>query len=188
MLEHPAEASRNRWDTFREKALEAALAAVADAIFANGIPFGAKLSLIGDEEIAHFMATWPEAYGQRGHSRHFPWPALAEHFRARHRRFDGAIWFEDQLCGLCYGMGSKGQENVTLHFLESYEGDHPLVGQIPVLAFLAADMFAIAIGAQRLRRKTAMADMLHRYTRLNFELADSRGSSTYYQRQVELIP
>jgi hypothetical protein len=88
------------------------------------------------------------------------------------RRFDVAVWSDDHLCGLAYGVPSLRRQNLTIRALQgSPVANHPLRGKILAIVHELAAMYGTALGCQELRFSKPLPGMIPYYEGLGFKLA-----------------
>ncbi len=153
-------------------------------VLRQGLAPQARLTEIGLSALQIYRETWPDAYGLRGHEVQFDWDSLFRHYRRKYSRFEAALWDDDALCGLCYGMPSQGPQHLTLQFMEAYEGEHSLKGLVIDIMHEAANAYAFALGKQELRIEDPVEAAIPLCLRRGFELASETRGRTYYSRKV----
>lgn len=117
-------AAQVRYAHRRSAALEAAhlaLTSVWENLGLRCAPEMMRLTPI-DADALDAQSRWPAS---PLHSANFPWREVMEGARRCPRRFEAAIWVEQDLCGLCWGTPSRGRHNVTLKLLEGRHGPPP---------------------------------------------------------------
>ncbi|MCE1186546.1 MAG: hypothetical protein LWW92_13175 [Rhodocyclales bacterium] len=123
--------------------------------------FGSSLSL--DEITPSALAqaeTWPSMYARLRAGVSQPgwvWRKELARFRKRPRRIELSIWFEGNLCGLALGRISDACVVASIHYLEGRPQNHPLSGQIALLATRYLEVVAVAIIATRYLEVVAVA-------------------------------
>ena len=84
---------------------------------------------------------------------------------------DIAIWFEDQLCGLCFANPNKSRQRIRIVRLEGRpEAPHPLKKRIAILAMMAIDEFAQIIGSKCIEVQEPLQGAMPVYKELGFKL------------------
>lgn len=149
------------------------------------VPSGCDLRLMPIEERA--LSFW-RAVHHLGHvhpSGGFPWDRIFYQVRSTPRRFDVAIWDGDILCGLCVGMASRGDSNITVKWVERLE-THPnaLAGLVAEIALTAAEHYAKVLGKKSVRLKNPLPGTEGLYQSMRFSLVPTSKSTIYYERAV----
>jgi hypothetical protein len=127
--------------------------------------------------IRHFNAVHP-AGG-------FPWDQIYWQTISTPRRFDVSVWDGEVLCGLASGMASRGDESVTLKWIERFNSaPNQMKGFVTEVAITAADHYAKIIGRRQVRLKEPNPGTEARYAAKGFTLAPKRLGVIYYQRDV----
>lgn len=129
------------------------------------------------QAIKHFRATHPDGG--------LPWDAIYNQLIRTPRRFDLAIWDGDVLCGLCAGMASRGDENVTIRWIERFNTQQNHVrGLVSEVAVTAAEHYAVVLGRRRVLLRHPLPGTTSLYEALGFSLAPRRFGAIYYVRDV----
>lgn len=82
---------------------------------------------------------------------------------------DIAIWFEQELCGLCFANPNNSRRRIRIVRLEGKPGKvHPLKNRIGALALLAIDEFARIIGSHVIEVQEPMPGAIPVYRQLGF--------------------
>lgn len=82
---------------------------------------------------------------------------------------DIAIWFEQELCGLCFANPNNSRQRIRIVRLEGKPGKaHPLKNRIAALALLAIDEFARIIGSQVIEVQEPMPGAIPVFQQLGF--------------------
>jgi len=115
----------------------------------------------------------------------FPWDEIFDQLYTTPRRFDVAIWDGPDLCGMAAGKASRGNENVTIKWMERFAipGD-PLRGWIATTVFTAADHYAKILDRRYLMIRNPLPGTEAIYRAHGFSLASTRFGVPYYQRAV----
>lgn len=80
---------------------------------------------------------------------HFDWWESPDAVKRDPKCLDLALWFADQLCGLCFATPSTGKTLVRIKLLEGNPDElHPLKGQVTTLMLLAVNQFCKLVDAQ----------------------------------------
>jgi hypothetical protein len=66
------------------------------------------------------------------------------------RRFEVAIWNGETLLALAVGKPSRGDDNVTLHFLERLVGNNPVASYVALIVADMAENYAKLLGNNEL--------------------------------------
>jgi len=144
------------------------------------LPIDANALAFWDQIVRHFGAVHSDGG--------FPWPDIYQQIRTTPRRFDIAIWAGPILCGMAAGKASRGNENVTIRWMERFELPvTPLRGRVALTVLTAADHFAKIISRQYVMIKNPLPQACPLYESWGFSLAPKRPGatySTYYRRPV----
>ncbi|MHC8304770.1 hypothetical protein [Pseudomonas sp. PB3P13] len=84
---------------------------------------------------------------RRGTSRIFLWHEVAGWKAKEPLALDLSIWFDDQLCGLCFANPNKSRQRIRIVRLEGRPENHPLKKRILTLSILALEHYATIIGS-----------------------------------------
>lgn len=80
------------------------------------------------------------------------WSQWASRYAAIYpKRFELTIWFHSKLCSVSLGRPTWGAGKLRLDMIESSPEKTPLSGNISQLTVMAAEAYAINIGAQQVR-------------------------------------
>lgn len=170
--------ANQRYEGYREAAREYALEMISGSLAALRSPMLAVAATAIDDDA---LRSW---YASKDRWE-FPWDEIAEHFRRNDPdRFEIAIWTADELCGLAIGRPSKGDDNVTLHFLERRSDHAALKGWIAQIATDAAESYGKLLGKQWVKLKDPRPGAIPHYRALRFALAETSGKTTYYARKI----
>lgn len=102
---------------------------------------------------------------------HFCWREIAAWKSREPLSLDIAIWFEDQLCGLCFANPNKSRQRIRIVRLEGRpEAPHPLKKRIAILAMMAIDEFAQIIGSKCIEVQEPLQGAMPVYKELGFKL------------------
>jgi hypothetical protein len=158
---------------------------VRDALVSRGV-VGAALSIRGFDHFA--LEAWERDWRGSGHwslKGGFSWTVLQRRYCKKPRNFHCALWYGEALCGLAVGRLSEGHERLSLHFMEgSPDRDHPLRGNVAVIVFACAELYARAVGAGLLILKNPDPDLDTFYNALGFDLAYVDGANRFRMRAV----
>jgi len=88
---------------------------------------------------------------------------------------DIAIWFGDELCGMCIANPNKSRHRIRIVRLEGRPGMfHPLKKSIAPLSLTVIEQYAQIIGSRIIEVQEPLAGAVSTYQRLGFEF-DSDG-------------
>lgn len=88
---------------------------------------------------------------------------------------DIAIWFEEELCGLCFVNPNNSRRRIRIVRLEGRPGEiHPLKNRIATLAMIAIDQYAQIIGSKFIEVQEPSVGAISIYQQLGFKF-DSDG-------------
>lgn len=129
-----------------------------------------KLTPINSEALAQ-NSTW-HAAGRIPPNGGWDWETWVSHYRRKHhKRFEAAIWYGKQLCGLCLGKASGNNIHVRLEILEgSPSSNHPLRGRIAFIALTATELYGYACGANQVRIIDPVQGAVNSYKALGYVL------------------
>lgn len=110
------------------------------------------------------------------------WRSWVDHYRRKHhKRFEAAIWYGSELCGLCLGKASGNNIHVRLEVLEgSPKSNHPLRGRVAFIALTATELYGYACGASQVRIIDPVEGALNSYKSLGYELGVSTKNEPRY--------
>ncbi len=101
---------------------------------------------------------------------HFCWEEIIRWKAKEPMSFDLAIWFDRELCGLCFANPNQSRLRVKIVRLEGQPAnDHPLKSRIATLALTAVTHFALIIGSQQIEIQEPLAGAIPLYRQLGFE-------------------
>ncbi|MGW8465291.1 hypothetical protein [Pseudomonas sp. CLCA07] len=99
---------------------------------------------------------------------HFAWNEVVGWKASEPLALDLAIWFDEELCGLCFANPNNSRQRIRIVRLEGRPGeDHPLKKRIASLAILVVEQYAKIIGS-RFHRSSGAVE------RCNFHLPTIR--------------
>jgi len=80
---------------------------------------------------------------------HFSWHDVVEWKAKEPMALDLSIWFEEQLCGLCFANPNKSRQRIRIVRLEGRPGKvHLLKRRIATLSILAIEHYAVILGSR----------------------------------------
>lgn len=171
--------AHSRYQGYRDAAFHQTWLAISGRVGGHDI----RILPINQEAMAFWQAI--SSFGATFRSGGFPWDHIFDQLYTTPRRFDIAIWDGPVLCGMAAGKASRGNENVTIKWMERFAnpGD-PLRGWIATTVFTAADHYAKILGRQYLMLRNPLPGTEALYRSHGFSLAPSRFGVPYYQRLV----
>ena len=105
------------------------------------------------------------------------WKFGAEMYRKRYpNRFELAIWYNNNVCGLSLGRPSYNGTRVRLDFIERIATKNPLVGRVTPIAVTAYEVYARLIDASQVRIIQPAEALIDYYSSLNYIFV--KGSNT----------
>ncbi|AXI60378.1 hypothetical protein DLD99_07820 [Pseudomonas kribbensis] len=106
---------------------------------------------------------------------YFSWQEVVRWKAREQMGFDLAIWFEHELCGLCFANPNQSRLRVKIVRLEGKPGnDHPLKSRIATFALTAVTHFARIVGSKQIEIQEPLPGVIPLYRQLGFEF-DSEG-------------
>lgn len=136
-----------------------------------------------------WRATWTKPHPFRYGG--WDWNAIVQPIWRRPAGLSLAVWSADRLCGLLAGRpsrrGSDGHRHtLSLHYLEgNADRNHPLRGHVADLALGAAELYARALGASRVRLVEPLPGVHRIYKRLGYGIVQNRGSRIYFEKRID---
>ncbi|MEX3776065.1 hypothetical protein [Pseudomonas sp. MYb118] len=101
---------------------------------------------------------------------HFSWHEVIEWKAREPLALDLAIWFNSELCGLCFANPNNSRQRIRIVRLEGNPGSaHPLKGRIATLTMIVVEQYAQVIGAGLLEIQEPRAGAVSIYRQLGFE-------------------
>lgn len=99
----------------------------------------------------------------------YPWDEVHEWRQKDSRGFDIALWFEQELCGLCYATPRKSKLCIKIVILEGKpDRTHPLRGAVAALTLTAIESYAVLIGCFEIEVQEPAAGAIPVYESLGF--------------------
>ena len=100
---------------------------------------------------------------------HFFWHEVIAWKAREPQSLDIAIWFEDQLCGLCFANPNNSRRRLRIVRLEGRPGGtHPLKNRIGMLALIVIERYAQFIGCHVLEIQEPLSGAIPVYQELGF--------------------
>lgn len=169
-----------QYNGYRKAAYQIAVTNAADlaveGVIALDILIKLRITAIDDAALTALSRQWGTS--------HFAWPRICGQNRPYVKRFEAAIWIGDGLEGLCMGRPSRGNDNVTLRFLERRPTPSLLKGFVAEIALDAAEAYAGILGKRRLKLKDPVAGAIPLYEALGFTFSETDHGVVYYERGV----
>ncbi|KAE9639276.1 hypothetical protein EJA70_28885 [Pseudomonas sp. PB103] len=101
---------------------------------------------------------------------HFSWQEIVRWKAREPMSFDLAIWFDHELCGLCFANPNQSRLRVKIVRLEGQPGnDHPLKSRVATYALTAVTHFARIIGSKQIEIQEPVTGVIPLYRQLGFE-------------------
>ena len=105
------------------------------------------------------------------------WDVERPKYDKNFKRFDAAIWYGDELCGLVIGEPSKGGDSLKIRYVEGKPAQkdgsrHPLKGYICKIAIEAVTFYAAAIKATNVIVISTAGDVVACYEREGLKAKD----------------
>lgn len=127
-----------------------------------------RFAPIDEAALEHFR-NWNSSHG-------FPWSDAPQVIAKNSRHFDLALWYADQLCGLCFATPSGRRTLVRIMLLEGRPSDsstvHPLKGKVVSLCLLAVSSYCKRIGATRIIIDKPLQGVVEVYRRHHFDYVE----------------
>jgi hypothetical protein len=106
---------------------------------------------------------------------HFLWGDIVVWKAREPLALDIAIWFDDELCGLCFANPNKSRLRIRIVRLEGRPKEaHPLKKRIATLAMIAIEHYAQIIGSRLLEVQEPQKGAVSIYQELGFDF-DTEG-------------
>lgn len=106
---------------------------------------------------------------------HFSWQDVVRWKAREPMGFDLAIWFDRELCGLCFANPNQSRLRVKIVRLEGNPAtDHPLKSRIATFALTAVTHYARIIGSKQIEIQEPVAGAIPLYQQLGFDF-DAEG-------------
>lgn len=109
-----------------------------------------------------------EALDWEGHN-NYPWENISKWKATDSKGFDVAIWYKNELCGLCYATPRRSRHCIKIILLESKPGRaHPLKGMVGSTALAAIRIYCSLIGCLRIEVQDPAPGAVPLYRQLGF--------------------
>jgi len=106
---------------------------------------------------------------ERWQDPHFAWNEVAGWKASEPLALDLAIWFEAELCGLCFSNPNNSRQRIRIVRLEGRPGeDHPLKKRIAPLALLVVEQYAKIIGSRFIEVQEPLKGAISIYQQFGF--------------------
>ncbi|MGB7644927.1 MAG: N-acetyltransferase [Pseudomonas fluorescens] len=113
-------------------------------------------------------------YRWEGETSHFPWEDVPAWKIKDIKGFDLSIWYDEQLCGLCYATPRDSKVTIKIVLLEGNpDKKHPLKGYIAALALSAVDAYARTIKCVSIEIQDPEPKVVPWYEKLGFVLDEA---------------
>ena len=157
--------SKLRYQIFRSQAriLTHELLCRQPDLLRGGVESGqVRIEPITHEAISECLE-WPESRCQ------FPWEEIIGWKDADPKGIDVAIWYEGELCGLCYASPRKSRLCIKVILLQgSPRKSHPLRGEVAVLALTSVDFYARMLECKQIEIQDPLEGARSVYEALGF--------------------
>ena len=115
------------------------------------------------------------AYQLCGSNEEFPWDQVAAEARRDNKAFGISLWYDAELCGLCYATPRKSSISLKIVLLEGKpDTSHPLKGHVASLMLTAIDGYARMLQVSNIEVEDPAAGAVSLYQALGFAF-DSDG-------------
>lgn len=100
---------------------------------------------------------------------HFAWSDVSGWKAKEPLALDLAIWFDEELCGLCFANPNNSRRRLRIVRLEGRPGKvHPLKKRIAPLSILAVEQYARIIGSRYMEVQEPLEGAISIYRHLGF--------------------
>ncbi|MHC8298512.1 hypothetical protein [Pseudomonas sp. ZS1P83] len=100
---------------------------------------------------------------------HFSWHEVIGWKAKEPLALDLSIWFDEQLCGLCFANPNKSRQRIRIVRLERRPGKvHPLKKRIAPLSLLVIEQYATIIGSGVIEVQEPLKGAIPTYQQLGF--------------------
>ncbi len=105
----------------------------------------------------------------------FPWEDVPDWKRKDPKSFDISLWYDQDLCGLCYASPKNSAICIKIILLEGKpDVTHPLKGEVASLALIAIDKYARMLGCSEIEIQDPAPGVIGWYKELGFDF-DGKG-------------
>lgn len=154
-----------KYQVYRSAAMQFATEAFSQVPDVQGVELNialVTLEPITDRALDETL-TWSEAGGL------FPWEAVPSWKARDPKAFDISMWYDAELCGLCYASPRRSAIRMKLLLLEGRPGDpHPLKGYVLGLALTAIAHYARSLGLQFIEVDAPLEGAIPMYLAVGF--------------------
>jgi hypothetical protein len=106
---------------------------------------------------------------ERWEDPHFLWDEVIGWKAKEPLSLDIAIWFEEELCGLCFANPNNSRQRIRIVRLEGRPREaHPLKNRIAALAVSVIEHYAVIIGSRFIEIQEPLEGAISIYKRLDF--------------------
>lgn len=99
----------------------------------------------------------------------YPWECILDWKRKDARGLDLAIWYEEELCGLCYATPRESTIRIKIVLLQGYtRNTPPLQGWIAPIALRATELYARMLGCDEIEVQEPDPGAISYYQKLGF--------------------
>lgn len=100
----------------------------------------------------------------------YPWVDVPRWKRKDPKGLDLALWYAEQLCGLCYATPRRSRLRIKVILLEGQPNMiHPLKGLVARLMILAVGVYARMLGCEVIEVESPEPGVVSYYQRLGFQ-------------------
>lgn len=105
----------------------------------------------------------------------YPWEDVPSWKKRDTRYFDLSLWYDHELCGLCYATPRASTLTIKIVLLEGKpDGTHPLKGQVAGLALINVTRYGRMLGLSEIEIQDPDPGAIDWYKELGFELDDEQ--------------
>lgn len=99
----------------------------------------------------------------------YPWECIPDWKKKDVRGLDLAIWYEEELCGLCYATPRESTICIKIVLLQGHTANtHPLRGWIAPIALRATEFYARMLGCDEIEVQEPDPGAISYYQKLGF--------------------